>query len=253
MMMTPSLRSILGLLAFVASFSSAAAAPFTACVVEGNAPFSSRDAGAKGIDVDVLQAIAARIGRDLQFNWITVAARGGLGRALKQSIQSGGCDLFAGLPVTDGGGEDLAERGLAASVSYVSIGYALVVPDASAVRSMADVRRLKVGAVTATPADLYLRAGGYNRTPYGNASQLLAAVANGELGAGLIWAGRLAEVPLSAGLAVRQVLTDASLTTRFVLARRSGDSALGEAVDEAISALQADGTLGAIARRAGLP
>ena len=55
------------------------------------------------------------------------------------------------------------------------------------------------------------------------------------------------------GIGVREVLTEPSLTTRFVIASRRADAALGSAVNEALAALKAEGTLDAIARRAGFP
>ncbi|WP_019919570.1 substrate-binding periplasmic protein [Methyloversatilis discipulorum] len=229
------------------------AAPLTACVVDGNEPFSSSSDGARGLDVDVVQALAAKLGREAKLNWIVVPSRGGMGRALKQSIQAGTCDLFVGLPETEGGGEDLAERGLVASTPYLSVGYVLVAPVAGKVKSLSDLGKAKVGAVTATPADLHLLAGGYNRTPYGNHRQLMDALARGEIAGALVWAGRLADAPPPDGIGVRQVLNEPSLTTRFVIASRRADAALGSAVNQALAALKADGTLDAAARRAGFP
>jgi len=81
----------------------------------------------------------------------------------------------------------------------------------------------------------------------------MEALARGDIAAALVWAGRLADAPPPDGIAVRQVLTDRSLTTRFVIASRRADAALGSAVNEALAALKADGTLDAVARRAGFP
>ena len=237
----------------LATLPAAHAASLNACVVEGNAPFSSRDGGAKGLDIEVMQAVAARMGRDLQLTWITVPARGGMGRALKQTVQAGTCELFVGLPETVDGGEDLAERNLVASRPYASVGYALVVPAASKAKALGDLRAARVGGITATPADLHLLAGGYNRTPYGSVSQMLEAVARGELGGALVWSGRLAETPLPASLRLAQVLREPTLTTRFVIAYRRGDAALGSELDAVLTAFAADGTLDALARKAGFP
>lgn len=231
----------------------ASAAPLTACVVDGNEPFSSSSGGARGLDVEVVQALATKLGREPKLNWIVVPSRGGMGRALKQSIQAGACELFVGLPETEGGGEDLAERGLVASTPYVSVGYVLVAPTAGKVKSLSDLGKAKVGAVTATPADLHLLAGGYNRTPYGSVSQMLEAVTRGELGGALVWSGRLAETPLPASLRLAQVLRDPALTTRFVIAWRRADAALGSELDALLGAFAVDGTLDALARKAGFP
>lgn len=250
-----SLRCLLGLLACAALPVSAggAPAPLGVCVVEQNPPFSSRSLAPAGVDVDVAQAVAARVGRTVQWQWITLQARGGLGRALKESIQAGGCELFAGMPVTDGGDDDLSARGLVASQPYVSVGYVLLTPAASAIGSMAGVGAQKIGAVTATPADLYLLAGGFNRSPFAGSAALLDALAKGQVGAGLLWAGRVAGDALPAGVVVREALQAPALQTRFVMVSRRSDTALTGAVDAALGALQADGSLDAIAARNGVP
>ncbi|MBU0602646.1 MAG: transporter substrate-binding domain-containing protein [Gammaproteobacteria bacterium] len=247
-------RSV-GLLACLAApaFAGDAPAALGVCVVDQNPPFSSRSAAPAGVDVDVAQAVAARLGRTVSWHWITMQERGGLGRALKESVQAGQCELFAGMPVTEGADDELSTRGLAASQPYVSVGYVLLTPASSPVRSMSDVRKLKIGAVTATPADLYLLEGNFNRTPFANGSALLGALAGGQLGAGLLWAGRVAGEDLPSGVVVREVLQASELQTRFVMLSRRSDAALTSAVDAAIGALRADGTLAAIATRNGLP
>jgi polar amino acid transport system substrate-binding protein len=249
------LQSVFGLLACVALPVSAGGAPaaLAVCVVEQNPPFSSRTLPPVGVDVDVAQAIAARLGRAVHWQWITLQARGGLGRALKESVQAGSCELFAGMPVTEGSDDDLSSRGLVASQPYMSVGYVLLTPSASAIRSMAEVRAQKIGAVTATPADLYLLAGGFNRSPFAGSAALLDALAKGQVGAGLLWAGRVAGDALPAGVVVRETLLAPALQTRFVMVSRRTDTALTAAVEAALGALQADGSLDAIASRNGLP
>lgn len=135
---SPAFRTAACALALALS-SIVSAAPLTACVVDGNEPFSSSSGGARGLDVEVVQALATKLGREPKLNWIVVPSRGGMGRALKQSIQAGACDLFVGLPETEGGGEDLTERGLVASTPYVSVGYVLVAPAAGKVKSLSDL------------------------------------------------------------------------------------------------------------------
>ncbi|MFX5494188.1 hypothetical protein ABTD62_20835, partial [Acinetobacter baumannii] len=65
--------------------------------------------------------------------------------------------------------------------------------------------------------------------------------------------GRLAETPLPASLRLAQVLREPTLTTRFVIAYRRGDAALGSELDAVLTAFAADGTLDALARKAGFP
>lgn len=229
------------------------------CLDADNPPFSSRAEGGQGIDVDVAQAIAGRLGRTLSIQWIQVPARGGLGRALKQSIQAGACNLFLGLPVSGEAHEELGARGLAATRPYLATGYVLVT-HGTKIRSLRDVRQARrIGAVTATPADLYLFREGLPRVPYPNNPELLRAVESHEVDAALVWAPALARgrdgAPgaANAALQVADRPDHPDLLTRFVIATRKDDAALGEAVDRAIGQLDGDGQLAAIAARHGLP
>lgn len=253
-MKTPLLRIAIALAAWAASGAPRAAdtGPLTACLDADNPPFSSRAEGGQGIDVDVAQAIAERLERKLSIQWIQVPARGGLGKALKQSIQAGACNLFLGLPVSGEAHEELGARGLAASRPYRATGYVLVAGGAQ-IRSLRDTRQARrIGAVTATPADLFLYREGLPRVPYPNNPELLRAVRNHEVDAALVWAPALAR-GRDAALQVADRPDHPDLLTRFVIATRQDDPALGEAVDRAIGQLDGDGQLDAIAARHGLP
>jgi polar amino acid transport system substrate-binding protein len=113
--------------------------------------------------------------------------------------------------------------------------------------------RRRIGAVTATPADLYLLAGGFNRSPFAAAQRCWmrwrrarwAPACCGPDG----W--RVTHCPQV--LVVREALQAPALQTRFVMVSRRSDTALTGAVDAALGALQADGSLDAIAARNGLP
>lgn len=250
------LSTAFGLLAFAAwplFAASPADALLNVCVVEHNAPFSSLDRSPKGVDVEVAQAIAGRLGRNIHFQWLTVPARGGLGRAMSQSVEAGTCDLFAGLPMADESDDDLAKRGLIASTPYLSAGYVLVTQTSSRIRSIDHVRNVKIGAVSATPADLYLLKGAFNRAPYADSKALLAALAQGEIAAALVWSASLAVASQPSGIVVRATIEESWMQTRFAMASRRADSALRTAVDDAIRALTEDGTLLAIAQRNGFP
>jgi polar amino acid transport system substrate-binding protein len=244
---------LLALAAWPVFAASPADAPLKVCVAEHNAPFSSLDGSPKGVDVDVAQAIADRLGRSLQFHWLTVPVRGGLGRAMSQSIETGTCDLFAGLPMADESDDDLAKRGLVASTPYLSAGYALVTQTSSRIKSIEQARAVKIGAVSATPADLYLLKGAFNRAPYADSKALLGALAQGEIAAALVWSASLAVASKPPGIVVRGTVAESWMQTRFAMASRRTDSVLRAAVDDVIRTLKEDGSLPAIAQRNGFP
>lgn len=209
------------------------------CVDADNPPFSSPEAG--GIDVDIARALAERLQRELALRWVQVPARGGLGKALRASIQAGQCELFMGLPDEAEMTRELAERKLQASRPYLAIGYLLV--------SAAGASGTRIGAVTATPADLYLHRQKLDRVPYGNNRALIDALRAGDLHRALLWTPAIARYlqgvkapPLRVEAAQPK---DASLRTGLVIAVR-GDALLAE-VDRALDALATAGRLAAIA------
>lgn len=228
-----------------------------ACADEENPPFSSR-AENGGIDVDVAQAIAQSLGRTLSLRWVLIPARGGLGKALRQTIQAGECDLFLGLPENVGADDELGGRPLVASPVYLTTGY-LMVSAGKHVHNLQDAKNAhRVGAVTATPADLYLYKQNFHRVPYGNNPDLLRALHAGEVDAALVWAPAIARArgtPLApgAGAILAEQPKDPELQTRFVIATPKQDEQLGRQVSDAIEKLAADGTLKAIAAKHGLP
>lgn len=239
------------------AFAATAAVELTACVSEDNAPFSSSGAG--GIDVDIATEIALRLGRSARITWVEIPNRGGLGKALRQSIGAGRCDLFLGVAVGDGPNEDLIVQRLTASAPYMAAAYVLVGAKGGAVRTAEDARRAeRVGVVSATPADLYLYRTGYRRLPFADNPALLAALAAGALDAGLVWSPALASAraqgfELWPDAVLRAQLDDPSLHAGFVVATRQPDTSLATQVDAALAQMRADGFIQAVLARHGMP
>lgn len=223
----------------------------TACVDADNPPFSSAGAG---IDGDVAAAIAAKMKRELTVTPVAVPSRGGLGKALKQTIQAGKCDFFIGIPEEEDLARDLAERRLVASRAYLSVGYLLVRARGNATKATNSTR---FGAVTATPADLYLLKEKADRVPYGNNKELIEAVRSGEVQRALVWTPAIARQFKTIGdsplLVEPTQPTDPLLRTALKVVTRAADKELGAAIDQAISELITEGRISAIAETNGLP
>lgn len=229
------------------------AAPLTACVDEDNPPFSSRSPAEGGIDLEIARAIAARLGRPLQPVWVQVPRRGGLGKALRLSIDAGRCEIFMGLPHGDEMASELAEHRLVTSRAYLTVGYLLV--GASQAPPPAP-QRSRIGVVTATPADWYLHQQQLRRVPYASARQLLQGLREGEVELALVWSAALAAA--GAGSDVRPLPAaaqpaDPSLRTGLAVATRRADAATTQAIDQAVAALRDDGSFERIAQARGLP
>lgn len=154
-----------------------------------------------------------------------------------------------GLPEESELARELAERNLKSSRPYLVIGYLLVTGAKTGAAAGS-----RVGAVTATPADLYLHRQKLDRVPYGNNRELIDALRSGAVRSALVWTPALARYGKDAGdgmlgVEARQPM-DASLRTGLVVAIRS--DGLAVEVDRGLAALAASGRLAAIADAHGL-
>ena len=228
------------------------------CLAADDPPFSTMAGDRYGIDHDVMAELAARMGRTMEAHWVTIPNRGGLGKALRRAFASGECEIFAGVPLAEGRNDDLQEQGLAASQPYLSTGYALVVARGSEVRTLADARAAdRIGAVSATPADLYLFEQQMNRRPYGSNEALLSALASDEIDAALFWLPALARVSdggraLWPGALRAGEVRDARLRAGFVAALSPASTLTSATLDRTLEKMGRDGAIEAIAARYGL-
>lgn len=230
----------------------------TGCLHDDNAPFSSSASGAKGIDVEVAHMIAQKLGRELRIVWVQVPGRGGFGKALKESIQSGKCDFFAGIPSGKEMAAELKERKLVSTVPYLTVGYMLISPSGSKPATLSDAKRARrIGVATATPGDLFLHKENLNRIPYGNNRDLLAALRHGELDMALVWTPAIAadqmSQPGTALVSAVEQPNDPGLRTGLAIATRASDAALMREIDSALKQLQAERSVASLAERYGLP
>lgn len=231
-----------------------APASLKVCVDADDPPFSSAETPERGIDVEVAQALAQQLGRPLGLVWVEVPHRGGLGKALRQTLVAGQCDAYLGIPQGPDMARELAERKLVASAPYLMLGYVIVAAPGHAPPTLAALRRArKIGAVTATPADLYLHRKQLPRAPYAGSAALLAALKAGEVDLALIWSPALAGEAGAGVVRGTDALDDADLYTGLTVAARGGDAELSKDLAAAVDALRAEGRFDAIAQRHHLP
>lgn len=234
------------------------AAPFAACFDPANPPFSDERDANGGIDVQVAEGIAKSLSRRLSTVWVQVPNRGGLDKALKQTLLAGKCEAFFGMPLGDDTKAELGERGMAVSSAYVQGRYLLMADPRRAGDGIKLLRNAsRVGALTATPADLYLHKESLKRVPYGSNKELLAALLNREVDAAFVWSPAVARarsdgVAIAPEMIVSMQPADPLLATRFVIVTRQGDVQLRNEIDTAIAAMRASGELAAIMERNGL-
>jgi ABC-type amino acid transport substrate-binding protein/mono/diheme cytochrome c family protein len=127
----------------------AAAPPLRLCADPTNLPFSSNAPeavakGAPGLYVEIGQAVANALGRELQPVW-SLSYFGK--RNIRTTLLAGQCDFAVGLPAE---GEFMGPR-LVFSRPILKMGYALVVPKAQAAGRLDDLVGKRVAVQYATP------------------------------------------------------------------------------------------------------
>jgi polar amino acid transport system substrate-binding protein len=160
-----------------------------ACADPYGFPYASRNANPPGFDVEILQALAKRGGMELEMYWADTGTRGGMSRALRNSMMKGRCDIFAG--VSDSGDDDILMGQLAFTGPYLGMGYILVVQNkAAGMKTMEEISAagMKIGVQMSTPIDAYLHEKEIARELYPDNPRVMRGMARGEIDAALVWA-----------------------------------------------------------------
>ena len=194
------------------------------------------DAGTiEGIDVDTAQAIAEKLGLELQIDDMDFDA------ALL-SVQQGKADIaMAGITVTD---ERMAVMSF--SDSYATGIQSVIVPEGSDIASVDDLAGKKIGTQRGTTGYLYCSDdfGEDAVVAYDNGLTAVQALNNGQVDAVVIDnEPAKAYVESNPGL---KILDTSYAEEDYAIGMNKGNTALLEAVNAALEELKADGTLQAI-------
>lgn len=234
--------------AVVAGAEAEASAPFMACLDSNNAPFSSSAEPGKGIDVAVATAIAAHLGRPLRVVWVDVPNRGGLAKAFRNSLGAGACEAYFNVPRARDMAGILNELKLTSTQPYLTVGYLYV---AAAGQTAPTTQRIKqaarIGAVTATPADLYLHAQQLKRYPYPNHAALVQALGKREVEMALVWSPAWALSKTEGHVETSALVSDPSLRVNLSIVVRQAQVEARDRLNQAIATLAEQGVLTRIA------
>ena len=194
------------------------------------------DAGTiEGIDVDTAQAIAEKLGLELQIDDMDFDA------ALL-SVQQGKADIaMAGITVTD---ERMAVMSF--SDSYATGIQSVIVPEGSDIASVDDLAGKKIGTQRGTTGYLYCSDdfGEDAVVAYDNGLTAVQALNNGQVDAVVIDNAPAKEyVAANPGL---KVLDTSYAEEDYAIGMNKSNTALLEAVNAALEELKADGTLQSI-------
>jgi ABC-type amino acid transport substrate-binding protein len=220
----------------------------TACLDPYNYPFSSNSLDSPGFDVEVARYIAKRAGLRASYFWADTGTRGGLGRALRQSIQARKCDFFMGIAIGPDSGEEMKEKHLTLTRPYLGLGYVLLVQGkADGATGLKDLKGVKIGVPMSTPVDAYLFDNGYDRALYLRSREIMKAMAQGEIDAAMVWSPGLAiarnEHPDGKFHMIPGYVPEPGLRWNVAIAVPETETALKQFLDESIADLLQSGEM----------
>ena len=230
----------------------------TACADPNSYPYSTSDGEPPGFDIEILRAIAAKAGLKPHLFWADTGTRGGLGKALRNSIDKGNCDFFMGLAY--GEDDEIKDHKLALTKPYMGMGYVLMVQGkAVGVKSLEDAKKnkVKIGVSMSTPLDDYLFTNGYDRSVYLQNRRIMEAMNKGEIDAGMVWSTALGEAkrdfPGAKFKLAEGFVPKEGLRFNAAWAVKAKDETMKQFLEESFEALQKSGELKKIVESYGIP
>ncbi|MFZ5835203.1 MAG: substrate-binding periplasmic protein [Pseudomonadota bacterium] len=219
------------------------------CFGEFDAPRADKASG-KGFDMDVMRAVAARMGRQMQPVWteqedkMTEAESSDLPLP---ELARGACDAVASVPGKD------SLRGvkgaLALSRAYYGAGFEFVAL-ADGPKDFSAMKGKRIVIQYMTVGHLAAQAAGLNwigaTSPEGQAAELLA----GKADAALIWGPALGPLKLAPQPGTRP---SESLRWNEHVATRAADAELGQAIDAGLGEMLASGEIVKLMQAHGIP
>lgn len=159
----------------------------TACADPYSYPYSVKNVTPPGFDVEVMGALAELGGFDLEMYWADTGTRGGMSRALRNSIIKGRCQIFAGVGDND---DDYVLMGqLAFTKAYMAVGYVLVTQNKAAGLSIKEIidAGMPIGVQMSTPMDDWLFTHGIKRALQADNARVMRDMVNGETDAAIVF------------------------------------------------------------------
>jgi hypothetical protein len=136
-------------------------------------PYTSSVDYPRGVDVDIIERIAMKEEINIDIFWAEQKMRGGLGKALRHSIQKGRCDIYMGIANSDSSADEINEKKLILTKPYLGVAY---VPIANpGVKDFVNIEEIKgkskPGVAMSTAMDGYLFYNGFDRDLFARSQQ----------------------------------------------------------------------------------
>lgn len=229
-----------------------------ACADPYDYPYSSQNSNPPGFDVQIMEEIAMRDGMRLEMYWADTGTRGGMSRALRNSIMRGRCDVFLG--VSDSGDDDQLMGRLTFTDPYLGLGYVLVVQGkAAGKKSLQELKdaNIKVGVSMSTPIDDYLFTNKIPRELYADNRRIMQGMAKGEVDAAIVWATAVSvgkrEFPDAKFAMVPGYVPEPAHRWNLKFVVRKSDASLMNFINESIRELLGNGRIKEIVERYQVP
>lgn len=210
-------------------------------------PFSSQDQAQPGFQLEIAAAIAKALGVRLQVDWIVFT----------RHARRVDCDATMGSIVQGRPEEKGRRRGLLLTKPYTASGYVLVVArGAPAVRRLEDLKGARIAVEHSSWPHYLLDTRGVPTASYGSPTEIIEAVAKGEVSAGLVsdpyvgW--YLKQHPGGVVRVADGFVADPELQWDVAIGLRNADAALLDSVNQAIDRLLAEGTIQGIFAKYGI-
>jgi len=199
------------------------------------------DGETKGFDIDVAKEVCNRLGVELVLRGINWNAK-------EQTLNSGSIDcIWNGLSITPSRAEEMC-----LSDPYMKNELIVVVPGNSDIRSMSELNGVTIGVQAGSTSEEVLETSDtYSDAvlkKFDTADELLKALKNGEMDAALV-DSVVAYYFIFSSSDVYYILPDSLGEEEYAIAFRKGDQALCNKIQDIISDMKTDGTLGEISKK----
>ncbi len=211
-------------------------------------PFSSQDRTQPGFQLEIAEAIGKSLGVKVIPEWIIYT----------RHARRAECDAIIGAVVPlAADGAPSGRGGALMTKAYAGSGYVLLVPQAdTAVHRVEDVKTGKIGVEYTSWPHYMLQTHGIGVTAYRDQTEIIEAVAKGEVAAGMVtdpylgWF--LKEHPQAAVKVAEGYVRDPELQWNVAVRLVNADAPLRDAVDQVLERLLADRTIQTILGKYGL-
>ncbi len=219
------------------------------CFGEFDAPRADKSSG-KGFDMDVMRAVAARIGREMQPVWteqedrMTEAERSDLPLP---ELSKGECDAVASIPGKD------SLRGvkgaLTLSKPYYGAGFEFVAAPGGP-KDFSQMQGKRIVIQYMTVGHMAVQAAGFTWIGAASPEGQIAELQAGKADAALVWGPSLGPLKRAP-----QAGTDPAEALRWNehVATRAADADLGQAIDAALGEMLASGEIATLLNAHGIP